>query len=598
MYLFFGYSQLKNMLKSFISNKKEYWEILFVILLFIFLWAYLFIRANTVFYVHDEIVTKWSYMVSWNPQPYHGYIDANNHFLNSFFGGIFIRLFQSDSMWIVRFANLLAFPLFYWSIFGLRNFFRKRINFYWLLISLTCSAFIIEFFGMARGYGISIALMVFAIQQTLVFFKKVKINHFIASIFAWILAVYANLTLIPIALLGLTYLGFFLWKENLRKWIMAIILLVFPLGYAIKYSFYLKQIGKLYLGGQDGFIKITLHSLTKYLWNVENLLFDSLLLILTLLILFTIIWDLLKSKNFYEAKIVFSLFFIFGLCNILLQNYLLGINFPEDRAAVYLVIFFLGGLCFTIDYWRIGKLAFPFILLNLVLFGFHFNLKKFIIFDYEHFDIELLTKLPDQVKGIPPSTGDPRSWAMVSDELTRLNNLPLRAMQLANLPSDTLEDYIITREQSRPDIFNLYHPIHKDEISQLTLFERNYFLSRTKIKETFLQIDGANEYNNLYNEDLGKALFLRCSGFLEEMNIHKNAILIFCAEDSISDNNIYYQVVDLTKSCFIEESGIINFDFTFAMNEYIEANQIKVYLWNNKKIKLKGGIKLEVYEIS
>jgi len=583
------------MLKSFVNSKKEKWEIIFITLLFVFLWVYLFIRAYTVFYIHDEIVTKWAYMVLWNPLPYHGYIDANNHFLNSLFGGFFIRLFQSDSMLIVRLSSLLSFPLFFWSIFGLRNFFRERINFYWLLISLTCSAFIIEYFGLARGYGISIALMVFAIQQTLVFFKKVKIKHFIFSLFAWILAVSSNLTLIPFALIGLIYLSSFLWKEQLKKWIIVIILFMFPLGYAIKYSFYLKQIGKLYLGGQDGFISVTLHSLTPYLWNTENLLVDFILMILATFILFTIIWNFIQTKDFYKTNLVFSLFFVFGVGNILFQNWFLGINFPEDRAALYLVIFFFGGLCFAIDYWKNKWLAYPFILLTLVLFGSHFNFKKSIFFYYEHFDIELLTKIPNQIKGIPPSTGERRSC--VDNELIREEKLPLLALQLADTPSDTLEDYIITRKEWRPDIFNLYHPIHKDKISDLILFERNVFLPRKKIKETVLQINGTNEYNNLYIEKMMKPLFLRCSGFLEDMNVFKEATLIFSAEDSINHKHIYYQGVPLTESCAIQENGKISFDFTFTMNNYIKANQVKVYFWNKKKINQKGEIKLEVYEI-
>ena len=101
------------MLKLSGLQKKDSSESLLVGALFVFLWVYLIIRANTVFYVHDEIVTKWAYMISWNPFPYQGYIDANNHFLNSLLGGLFIRLFKSDSMWVVRLPNILSFPLFF-----------------------------------------------------------------------------------------------------------------------------------------------------------------------------------------------------------------------------------------------------------------------------------------------------------------------------------------------------------------------------------------------------------------------------------------------------------------------------------------------------
>ena len=134
-------------------------DLLIPVLLFTILWVYLIIRAAIVPPVSDEVVTKWSYMISWNPWPYHGYIDANNHFLNSLLGGLFIRLFNSDNLLIVRLPNLLAFPLYFWSAFSFRIYITRKINFYLLLILLTFSTFIIEFFGIARGYGISMALL-------------------------------------------------------------------------------------------------------------------------------------------------------------------------------------------------------------------------------------------------------------------------------------------------------------------------------------------------------------------------------------------------------------------------------------------------------
>ncbi|MCG8700605.1 MAG: hypothetical protein MI922_21300, partial [Bacteroidales bacterium] len=140
------------------NGSKEKKEFLLVASLFVLLWGYIIARAFIVFLSHDEIVTKWGYMISWNPFPYQGYIDANNHFVNSLLGGFFIRLFQSDSVVVVRLANILSFPLYFWSLYGFRSYFNRRINFYGLLIFLTCTEFIIEFFGMSRGYGISMAL--------------------------------------------------------------------------------------------------------------------------------------------------------------------------------------------------------------------------------------------------------------------------------------------------------------------------------------------------------------------------------------------------------------------------------------------------------
>ncbi len=582
------------MLKHFSINKMANWELPFITGLFIFLWIYLIIRANTVFFFHDEIVTKWAYMVLWNPLPYHGYIDANNHFLNSFFGGLFIRLFHSDAMWIVRLPNILVFPVFFWAIVGLYNFFEKKINFYTLLISLTCSTFIIEFFGFARGYGISIAFLILALQQTLIFFKKEKIKNFIFAIFSWLFAVYSNLTLIPFVLAGFIYLTIFLWQKKHRKWIIIIFLSLFPLVYLIKYSFYLKQAGKLYLGAKEGFFVTTIHSLTPYLWNIKSSFVDILLTILALFMLFTVVWSFSKTKKIFDPKMMFPVFFLLGIFNILFQNWILEVNFPEDRAALYLVIFFYGGLSFTIDYWKNEWIAYLLIALSLVFFGLHYNFNHSILAYSEHHDKELLTKIPSKIKGMPPSLEG--QYYQIENEFIRSKKLHSGAFYEAPVPIDTMADYIIIRGAEYPELINLYHIIHKDKISGLDLFERNTFLLRKKIEEKTLQINGTKRYFNLYVTPMKNPLFFRCSGTIENVSIFEEIFLVFSAKNDTSSQDVFNRYFPITKYYNIDETGNINFDFTFNINYFSEANQIKVYVWNKGQIKLKGKFKLEVFD--
>lgn len=80
------------------------------------------------------------------------------------------------------------------------------------------------------------------------------------------------------------------------------------------------------------------------------------------------------------------------------------------------------------------------------------------------------------------------------------------------------------------------------------------------------------------------------------MNIYKDAVIVFTAEDSINGGLFYYQDILMTQNCFINADGNIQFDFTMAMNTYPDANQVKVYLWNNRSVSLLGDMKLEVYE--
>lgn len=152
-------------------GKKFNNEQLLLAAIFVLLWAYIIVRAFTVFFIHDEIVTKWCYVIDWNAFPNQGFVDANNHFLTSFLAGLFVRLFDSESMFIMRLGSVLAFPIYFWSIYRLKPLFRQKWNFYGLLIGLVCATFLIEFFSLARGYGLSLAFFVFCSNGLFPMFK-------------------------------------------------------------------------------------------------------------------------------------------------------------------------------------------------------------------------------------------------------------------------------------------------------------------------------------------------------------------------------------------------------------------------------------------
>ena len=571
------------------------WELIFTIGLFVFLFIYLIIRANTVFYTNDEVVTKWAYMVSWNPIPFSGYIDANNHFINSFLGGLFVRLFNSDAIWIIRLPNILAFPLFFWSIYNLKVFFQNKINYYWFLTSLTFSAFVIEYFGLARGYGISMALLLFGLQQMLLFFKSMRIKSFVLALLTWTFLVYANLTLIPFTLVAFFLFTIFLWKNKKRWWIIAIALSMIPVVYAIKYSFYLKEVGKLYYGGQEGFFENTIHSLTPYLWNSKNLILDILLILLFLFILFTFIRNLVLSKNIFELKMIFSLFFVLSVANILLQNWVLNINFPEDRAALYLVIFFFGAICFTFDYWKVKFVGYPFIVFTIGLFIYHFNFERSLFYGEEHFDKELLSKIPEEVKGIPTSTGG--SMWLMEKEAIRFYKLPFYSLQQAESPNDTLQDFIVNTYTKRPDILKRYSPVYEDKISGIVLFKRKEFLPRKLTSQNTVKIQEGAMYQNLFVNHVDRASFLRCKGRLTNMSMYKEAIMMFEANDTLRNERIDYYGVSLNQNCPINDKGELFFDFTFTMYKYPKNVKIIVYLYNPKQDLYGGEMNLDVYEI-
>lgn len=569
------------------------WESRVVWMLFLVLWTYIFLRAVFVFFVHDEIVTMWSYMIEWNPIPYHGYEDANNHFLNSFLGGLFMRLFHSDSLFVVRLANVLAFPIYFWSVNALRYYFSSRLAFYGLFTTLLFSPFLIEYFGLARGYGLSLAFLVLAFLQMMRYFDHKKATGLIGTVLAWLLAVYSNLTLLPFALLALVYLLLFQFIHNKYKWMALPILAFLPLLYLLKYTFHLKEMGKLYYGEASNFIETTVHSLTYYLWHTENYYLDGLLVALFVLILSVVMVRLVREKNLFAPTNVFSLFLVASIVAIFAQNWLLEVNFPEDRTGLYLVVFFFGGLFFTFDYLRFPWASYPIILTTVLFLAGNTNLTHSIFWKHEHLDKELLTKIPDDVMGIPPSTSG--RWTM-EHELSRRMELPMRIFQNADLESDTLSDYVLSNLERRPDLGKYYHIIHKDPLSNQTLFERNVFLNRVESFEEIVPFNGNDEFMAVCTTEFSKPVFVVVEGIVNGLSMQEDGVLVFSSEDTVAHEHYAYQGISLVQNARLK-NGRVNFKVTYAMNKDENANKLSVYLWNNKRIKLEGELRVEIFEI-
>jgi hypothetical protein len=576
------------------DNRLEFTS-LFV--LFIIVFAYINIRAVHIGLVHDESVSLWAYMIHWNPFPYQGFINTNNHFINSLLGGFFIRLFNTNAAWVIRLPNILSFIIYYWAIVGLKPFFQNKFNFYYLFIALVFTPMLLEYMGMARGYGLSMAFMVLAFQQTQAYLRHKRAVNFIFVQLCWILAVYSNLTLIVFAMAGMFYVTLINQKRWQVIYIIGYIISMLPVLYLLKYIFYLKNIGILDVAGKKGFFINTVHSLTHYVWNTRGLVPDMILVLVFISICIVLVLNLLKEKSIFRNHILIPSFLVMAVTNIVIQNLLFNIGFPVDRMAIYLVLFFFFALFYSID--SVSKsiwYGLPIAVISIILFIPQVNFKYIKLYYNEHLDDELFTKIPAEVKGIPVSTGG-RFWS-TDNEYLRKNKLKLMAFQETKLSTDTLTDYIINTNEIFPELQEIYHVIHTDPISKVTLYKRNKFLNRHKADDNQINIIDSQEYYDIYRKPTrDNPVYFRCSGILKDMTLYKDVIAVFSAEDSVSGKSLRYDALHITESCAINDEGEIAFDFTLAMNCYSEANMIKVYIWNPYKSKLNGNLSLEIYDI-
>ncbi len=561
--------------------------------LFFILLGYLILRAIHVFYIHDELVSKWTYMVSWNYWPYDGYVDANNHFLNSLLGGMFIRLFDSDSIWLVRLPSLLGFPLYFWGIWGLRKYIRQESVFVSMFIALTCSAFLIEYFALARGYGLAMGFMLLSIRYTLDFAKNQRSSlAFWAGSF-WVLCLYANLSFLTIALFGWVILAAISVVH--KKWIglLWMIIVALPMLYFVQYSFALKEWGKLYYGGSDGFFESTIHSLTPYLWGAKHWIMDAFLVLIFAGVCVTALHMLRKWKENLTHLIVL-LTCIASVSGILLQHVLWEVNYPEDRTALHLVLSFILALFFALDYWRQRWLGAIIALYIIGYFTWGINLTHSVFFTYEHFDRELVTRIPDRVESTPPTIYG--NWCM-ENEMNRIHHLPMRMFEDNGSEADTLHDFVISSLERRPYLANAYTIDYTDEISGQTLFRRKEFLKRTLRYDAKRSFNGKEEFYELKRDSVPDHLLLRVSGRVRNMDIYKEVILVTAVSDTIFGANVSYQSTTLMENAIPDAEGVVHFDCSFLVRKQPGAHSFVCSLWNKEKHQIDGDLKLHVYQL-
>ncbi len=195
-------------------QKKTYY-ILLTGMGLLFLW-YLFRRAALLSITHDEsgttdLVTVPVWDIMFSPKQFQ---TANNHILNSLLMKASVSLFGYKE-WAVRLPNVLSFVLYFSSAAVLMHRLTGNLLLRLGGVLILCSAhYLLDFFSLARGYGLANAFGMAALVLLLLFFDDKKNKWLYASFISAALACYANFTWMNL------YLG--LWA------LLNLSMLVFP----------------------------------------------------------------------------------------------------------------------------------------------------------------------------------------------------------------------------------------------------------------------------------------------------------------------------------------------------------------------------------
>jgi len=312
---------------------------------------------------------------------------TNNHILNSLLIKYSEKLLGTSEL-AIRLPNIVAFAVY--LIYTFRIFFKqKKILWIPVFIFMTFNPFLLDFFGLARGYGLSIALMILSIFYLVNYFETKKNADLILFNAGAILSIFANFTMLNFYVAGLAVFNILLLsdfryktgivnslkdflhlnKVNLISVFIALIILFEPVRKLAKHNV-------LDYGGKNGLVDTFVSQVYNafYTYKISGSLRDTLagvivgILILNLLII--IVNFIRRDKVFffgYKGMIVSNFVTIIILAATVVQHYLFNYDYLKDRFALFIYPLIILNISFLIYYLASFKLKYVIIPLAFLL---------------------------------------------------------------------------------------------------------------------------------------------------------------------------------------------------------------------------------------
>ena len=312
--------------------------------------AYVIFRAYHLSFTHDECL---SYQIVKGDDGLAK--TANNHFVNTWLMSFFSTLFGA-SEGVLRMPNVLAFVLY--SLFTYKLLI--KVNNIFLMLTgaalLLLNPYLIDFFCLARGYGLSLgfgmaALYYFFRQEGFTSYRQFLTGFTLALVFS-LLSAASNLICINlnIALVFLFLLEFMMLVRSKTiqlngkriGLIVGVLLLNFLfLSLLIHQLFLLKDANQLYFGRADGFIESTLTILLHrfiYLSYYGEQFWIYLRQVLIVIYLLVLIYQIITKEYSRLSRI--TLLLTLMIFASILQYYVFDSLYPTERTSLIFIPLF------------------------------------------------------------------------------------------------------------------------------------------------------------------------------------------------------------------------------------------------------------------
>lgn len=296
---------------------------------------------------------------------------ANDHFLNTWLMEIITQFFGISEL-SIRLPNLIAHLFFLIYSAKLLSKFSSKILIVSSFLILNLNPFLLDFFMLARGYGIAIGLMMISLYYGYLFIVE-KRSYLIAfvSILLSAFAVLASFTLIGFMLVNMgilivinSYRVMSEIKENkirseatiIKEFIILFLPLVIFL-FVVPVIINMKHSTALFWGGTTGFWKDSVFSLitqTMYGHHFMNKLRNGIQIGVAIVLstsFVMILMNYIKTKSIKRYSYLAYLFIILFSCFLMnfLEYQLLGILYLQERTALFYFPLFILLMAFLFD---------------------------------------------------------------------------------------------------------------------------------------------------------------------------------------------------------------------------------------------------------
>ncbi len=340
-----------------------------VFLVSVVIFSYIATKACVSSFTHDE---SFSYLHFISAK----FIDiisnqgafANNHLLNTA-GMKYSDMLFGSSEFSLRLPNLimLLVYLFYTWLLLKKTDPVLAVSIFILMATNTA---LIDFFGLARGYGMSIGFMIMSLYHLAASFNGHQNRNLILFNIGALLAILSNFTMLSFYLSALFIFNMVIFikchhiskekfdlfrtnKINLILFLLFVVILYEPVRKAIKFNTF-------DFGGKAGFIQDTITSLIFHMFMNVHLSSSGILLLQISIMMLLFLPLAVILKNIYQQnETFFSRYMPLILTNLIflsisivsiLQHYVLKTDYPVGRFSLFFVPLLLLNTGFLFEY--------------------------------------------------------------------------------------------------------------------------------------------------------------------------------------------------------------------------------------------------------